>query len=252
MELTLESAFSTGGMVGHFAYLLLVVSMLMRRMFLLRIFVILSAIVAIAYALLWLKDPIGVFWESLLVVVNAVQLAITWHQNRSARFSEEETVFMKNHLPNLSMSDRRKLLNRGIWISGDTGTELTTEGQPVSHLVYLASGQALVISGGRAVAVCEPGAFIGEMTALRGEPASATVKVNKAARYWAIEADQLRDLVRKNTDIGVALEGSFARNMRDKLVRSNKFIQDSGGVISPSPPGEPVQNDDAKPGASVS
>ncbi|MEO1158958.1 MAG: cyclic nucleotide-binding domain-containing protein, partial [Pseudomonadota bacterium] len=75
MELTLESAFSTGGMVGHFAYLLLVVSMLMRRMFLLRIFVILSATIAIAYALFWLKDPIGVFWESLLVVVNAVQLA---------------------------------------------------------------------------------------------------------------------------------------------------------------------------------
>lgn len=244
MELTLESAFSTGGLVGHFAYMLLVLSMVMRRMFLLRIFVILSALVAIAYALFWLKDPIGVFWETLLVVVNAVQLSITWHQNRSARFSDEEKVFMQGHLPSLSLSDRRKLLNRGIWISGEIGAELTTEGQPVRHLVYLASGQALVISGGRAVAVCEPGAFIGEMTALRGEPASATVKINQPARYWAIEAEQLRELVKKNTEIGVALEGSFARNMRDKLVRSNKFIQDSGGVISPSPPGKPVKNDD--------
>ena len=243
MELTLESAFSTGGLVGHFAYMLLVISMLMRRMIWLRIFVILSALVAIAYALLWLKDPIGVFWESLLVAVNAVQLAITWHQNRSARFSDEEKIFMQNHLPGLSLSDRRKLLNRGLWISGDVGIELTTEGQPVRHLIYLASGQALVISGGRAVAVCEPGAFIGEMTALRGEPASATVKVNQAARYWAIEAEQLRGLVRRNAEIGVALEGSFARNMRDKLVRSNKFIKASGGVISPSPPGKPVKHD---------
>ena len=48
MELTLESAFSTGGLVGHFAYMLLVISMLMRRMIWLRIFVILSALVAIA------------------------------------------------------------------------------------------------------------------------------------------------------------------------------------------------------------
>lgn len=150
---------------------------------------------------------------------------------------------MQGHLPSLSLSDRRRLLNRGMWISGEIGTELTTEGQPVNHLVYLASGQALVISGGRAVAVCEPGAFIGEMTALHGEPASATVKLNQAARYWAIEADQLRSLVKKNTEIGVALEGSFARNMRDKLVRSNKFIQDSGGVISPSPPGKPAKRD---------
>ena len=216
-------------MVGHLAYLLLVLSMVMRQMYLLRILVILSASIAIAYALFWLKDPIGVFWESLLIVVNAVQLAITWHQNRSARFSEEEIVFMQGHLPNLSFSDRRKLLNRGIWISGEIGTELTTQGQPVDHLVYLASGQALVISGGHPVAVCEP--------------ASATVKVNQPARYWAIEAEQLRNLVKKNTDIGVALEGSFARNMRDKLVRSNKFIQDSGGVTSPSPPGKPVKHD---------
>ena len=230
-------------MVGHFAYLLLVLSMVMRQMYLLRILVIVSASIAIAYALFWLKDPIGVFWESLLVVVNAVQLAITWHQNRSARFSEEEIVFMQGHLPNLSFSDRRKLLNRGIWISGEIGTELTTQGQPVDHLVYLASGQAMVISGGHPVAVCEPGTFIGEMKALRGEPASATVKVNQPARYWAIEAEQLRNLVKKNTDIGVALEGSFARNMRDKLVRSNKFIQDSGGVTSPSPPGKPVKHD---------
>jgi len=243
VELTLESAFSTGGMVGHFAYMLLVLSMVMRRMFMLRILVILSALVAIAYALFWLKDPIGFFWECLLVVVNVVQLAITWHQNRSARFSDEEKVFMQGHLPNLSLSERRRLLNRGIWISGEPGAELTTEGQPVSHLVYLASGQALVISGGQAVAVCEPGTFIGEMTALRGEPASATVKLNQSARYWAIEAQQLRVLVKRNPEIGVALEGSFARNMRDKLVRSNKFIQDSGGVINPSPPGKPVRQD---------
>jgi len=51
VELTLESAFSTGGLVGHFAYMLLVLSMVMRRMIWLRILVILSALVAIAYAL---------------------------------------------------------------------------------------------------------------------------------------------------------------------------------------------------------
>ena len=220
-------------MVGHFAYLLLVLSMVMRQMYLLRILVIVSASIAIAYALFWLKDPIGVFWESLLVVVNAVQLAITWHQNRSARFSEEETVFMQGHLPSLSFSDRRKLLNRGIWISGEVGTELTTQGQPVDHLVYLGIGPGVGHFRWPPGCCLRAGHVSREMTALRGEPASATVKVNQPARYWAIEADQLRNLVKRNTDIGVALEGSFARNMRDKLVRSNKFIQDSGGVTQP-------------------
>jgi hypothetical protein len=108
---------------------------------------------------------------------------------------------------------------------------------PVSHLYYLADGQALVSSGGHAVAVREPGTFIGEMTAMHGDPANGTVKLIHDSRYWAIEAQRLRDLVIKDPEIGTALEGSFARNMRDKLERSNRFILDSGGVRRPSPPG---------------
>ncbi len=77
MDLTLKSAFLTGGMVGHLSYVLLVLSMVMRRMSLLRMLVIASAFVAITYDWFWLKDPVGVFWETLLVLVNIVQLSIT-------------------------------------------------------------------------------------------------------------------------------------------------------------------------------
>ncbi|MAZ15216.1 Crp/Fnr family transcriptional regulator [Oricola sp.] len=239
MELTLESAFSTGGLVGHASYLLLVLSMMMRGMTLLRILVILSAFMSILYDTVWLKDPVGVFWESMLVLVNIVQLAITWQQNRSARFSDEEKVFMEGHLPDLSMSQRRKLLNQGIWITGEEETDLTTEGKPVDHLVYLATGQALVYSGKHPVAVCDPGSFIGEMTVMNGEPANGTVRLKTTSRYWAIEAGRLRELLKKEPEIKNALEGGFSRNMRDKLVRSNKFILDSGGVRKPSPPNKP-------------
>jgi hypothetical protein len=241
MELTLESALSPQGLFGHTSYILLVISMMMRRMVWLRILVILSAIVGITYASVVLSDPVGTFWETLLVLVNIVQLTITWHQNRSARFTDEERVFMDGHLPNLSMAQRRKLLNQGLWVSGEKDSPLTEEGVPVSHLYYLADGQALVSSGGHAVAVCEPGTFIGEMTAMHGDPANGTVKLIRDSRYWAIDAQRLRDLVSKDPEIGTALESSFARNMRDKLVRSNRFILESGGVRRPSPLGPRIR-----------
>ena len=224
MDLTLESAFSPGGLVGHAAYMLLVLSMLMRTMSLLRILVIFSALVAIAYAWFWLKDPVGVFWEALLVLVNLVQLAITWHQNRTARFSKEEKTFLETHLPGLSLGQARKLLNQGMWITGETDTQLTREGVPVSHLYYLASGEGLVISGGHPVAKCEPGSFIGEMTVMSGEPANGSVQLLCISRYWAIEADRLRKLAYRDPEIGKALDASFARNMREKLVRSNRSL----------------------------
>ena len=72
-----------------------------------------------------------------------------------------------------------------------------------------------------------------------GEAANGTVRLKATSRYWAIEAGRLRELLKKEPEIKNALEGGFSRNMRDKLVRSNKFILDSGGVRKPSPPNKP-------------
>lgn len=224
MELTIESALSPGGLVGHTSYLLLVISMLMRRMWLLRILAIASSLVAIAYDLIWLKDPVGVFWESLLVTVNVVQLSITWVLNHRVRLSHEEIDMVDSHLRSLDRIDQRRLLNSGLWISGEKGTVLTQEGNPVTHLTYLASGGADIFSGGHRVAECVPGAFIGEMTVLTGDSATGTAVLSLPSRYWVIDAEVLRALVARHDHIGHALKAGFADNLRDKLVRANAQV----------------------------
>jgi hypothetical protein len=224
MELTLDSALSAGGLVGHLSYLLLVVSMLMRSIGPLRMFAIASALVGIGYDLFWVKDPIGVFWESLLLSVNVFQLAVIRIENSRAHFSDEEAEFVESKFPHLSRAHGRKMLNAGLWVTGEPETTLTTEGEPVHHLIFLASGEATVASAGQVVAVCDPGAFIGEMTVLTGEPANGTATLSKQSRYWAVEAATLRKLVKSIPEIDRALQSGFARNLRDKLVRSNRFI----------------------------
>ena len=49
MELTLESAFSAGGLLGNLSYLLLIASMAMRDIFWLRVLAIFSGLTGIAY-----------------------------------------------------------------------------------------------------------------------------------------------------------------------------------------------------------
>jgi len=153
MELTPDSALSGQGMIGHATYLLLVVSMMMRNMLYLRIIVILSALVGITYSSVILHDPVGTFWESLLVAVNIVQLAISHILNRRARFSLEEAEFMQGCFSDRGAALRRKLLNRGEWFSGNPGERLTTEGQTVSRLIFIAKGAAAIESAGQVVAV---------------------------------------------------------------------------------------------------
>ena len=194
MELTLESAFSTGGLVGHLSYLLLIVSMVMRVMWVLRVFVILSAFTAIAYDFIWLKDPVGVFWESLLVLVNIVQLSITYAQTRFEKFTDHEASFVHGAFPGLSNTLKRKVIRKGHWLEADAGTVITRAGEPVEKLVFIADGTVTPI------------------------------------RYWAIRGDDLRSLVESNEEINQAVYASFHRNMLTKLVEANRLLDKSGGM----------------------
>jgi len=229
MELTLESALSRGGIVGHSSYLLLVISMMMQRISLLRILVIASALLAILYDWVWLKDPVGVFWESTLVLVNIVQLLVLYWKNLVARFSEDELVFINGKLPGLSRGRSRALLNLGKWVEAANGHILTREGEAASDLVYISRGVVDVFVGGKQVSRCSAGDFIGEMTILNRDPATATTTVNGVAHIWTISADDLHRIIARHSEIKTELEASFSRNYREKIIQSNVLV--SQGVV---------------------
>lgn len=231
MELTLESAFSTGGIVGHLSYLLLVISMLMRVMWVLRVLVILSAFFAIAYDLIWLKDPVGVFWESLLVVVNIAQLSITYVQNRFAKFNSVEASFVHKAFPGLDNTLKRRILNHGSWVDAGTGAVLTKVGELVQRLVYIANGEVEISVNNSIVGHCGNGDFIGELTVLSGKPATGTAGITHPTLYWAIDGDALRKLVASNDEISQSVHACFHHSMLSKLVASNHQLQKSGVVV---------------------
>lgn len=222
MELTLSSALSPGAMVGHFAYLLLVASMLMRTLFALRLLVIASALVAIAYAAIWLNDPVSSFWEALLVLVNILQITREWIANRRARFSVEEQAFVDARLSELSPSEARYVLNLGVWADGAAGTILTTQGEPVNNLVYLIAGAVDIEFDNAKVGSCFPGNYIGEMSVLEGGQASATATVSEPSRYWMVSAKQLRKLHQNQPKIAAAFEVGIARDLRAKIIKANE------------------------------
>jgi hypothetical protein len=228
LELTLESALSPGAMVGHFAYLLLVISMLMRSITWLRIFVILSAIVALIYGWVFLHDPVTVFWETMLIIVNVVQIFLIWQANRRATFNEDEKRMIAERLRGLSPREARRLLDMGLWVEGAPGTELTEQGQPVKHLVYLVSGLAEIDVDGRIVGQCEAGNFVGEMSLVDGGPASATARVTEQAHYWMIATDKLRKLRAEASPLMAALEVGIAHDLKTKIMASNSRAGQAG------------------------
>jgi hypothetical protein len=221
MQLSIESALSLEGLLGHIAYILLISSMLMRKMVWLRILVILSSISGIGYSWFILTDPVSSFWKTLLILVNVLQLALSWWLDRRAQFSPIEDLMIERHFATVPRGRVRKLLKLGAWATVPAGTVLTREGEAVEKLTYLATGSASVKVGGSEIAVGEAGGFVGEMTALSGETAFATVTLREEATVWQADAKTLREVAARHTDIGRVLESAFFRMLRQRLNQRN-------------------------------
>ncbi len=137
------------------------------------------------------------------------------------RFTPEEADFIASKMPHLHKHRARKFLDNGIWVTGKPGTQLTQEEIPVDELIYMADGEADVTLGGHVIGQCVGGDYIGEITSLGGEPASATVTLTKPSRYFCIKASRVRELVCKTPELREALAVSFAAATGSKLSAIN-------------------------------
>lgn len=217
MDLPSDVSFITDGWAGHLSYLLLVLSMLMRRMLWLRLCVIASALVGIAFDYFWLGNPVGVFWQSLLVVVNLAELFLLWRNDRNAVFSAEEDRFRAALLDGLSPGRARRFLDMGLWEDLPDGTVLTREGECPDYLAYVAEGEVEVLNSKGVVRVVPAGHYIGEMSLMGDNRATATTILHTPARLWRIERPKLLRLRESNHAMMAAVETGIARDMRAKL-----------------------------------
>ena len=155
------------------------------------------------------------------ITISIVGLVRAYLLHQIIRFSEQERMILARIAPGLSKPNGRALLSLGAWVDGTHDTELTVQGEAISHMYWIQSGQVAVWAGGQRVAELGAGAVLGEATALTGSPATATVKVDQAARYFCIPAKAMRDLAGKNAEIRAELQQSFSAEMRNKLEESN-------------------------------
>ena len=155
------------------------------------------------------------------ITISVVGMIRAYLLHHVIRFTDDERTVLERIAPGLGKPEGRKLLNLGSWVDGKHDTDLTVQGEAISHLYWIKSGQVAVWAGGQRVAEIGAGSVLGEATALTGAPATATVKVDQAAHYFCIPATALRDLAKKNAEIRAELQQSFSSEMRNKLEESN-------------------------------
>lgn len=213
-----------GHLFGHFTYLLLILSFLMRKMVWLRALAISSGIAKIIYRLYFVFDPISVFWEAVFVLVNVGQLLLIWWENRAPDYTEEERHFIDMVGPSLPAATARRLLKSGRWADVPAGEQLTVDGQRVEALTFISSGLVQIEKNGARIGACGPGDFLGEMTYASGKAATATAVTLEPTRVLRFERKALEAAQAARPMIRIALQASFNRNLIDKLLRSNEAL----------------------------
>ena len=228
----IATAFTPGGLVIQLAFALLVAAILSTRVDRARALVAVAAAIGLAHSMLISGDVIGAIWWGILLGAALLVLGRRAAENSKVRFTAEEEGMLKGVFSALPRSRARHLLDQGFWLSGREGDVLTREEESVSHLYYLASGEAKVMSHDRQVGTCRPGDLIGEATVLSGDQASATVVLSSPARFWCAPASVLRPYIQAHDDVRRALEHGFAESLKNKLRQSNERIAEAGGVAA--------------------
>ena len=158
------------------------------------------------------------------VIISVVGLARLYIVHRYLRLNDEEQAAATRLVPGLAKDRIRRLLAHGAWVDASPGHRLTREGEPVTHLVYLASGVCRIEIDDTLVATIGAGGLVGEMTYHTGQPATATVTVETPARLLAFERAGLEAFLTRNDDIRTVLEQSGAGDRRRNLAATSRTL----------------------------
>lgn len=161
--------------------------------------------------------------QSSWIVISLLGMArLAWINSR-VRFSAGEVTMLQHVFPDIPAPSARRFLNQGSWVDVQAGDSLTSEGQPVVNMYYIASGKAEVVSSGQAVGTIESG-LVGEMNVLSSGAASASVQIVTTSRLFVISGTSLRRLCTRDPDFRVALENGMSRDIGRKLMRANRQL----------------------------
>lgn len=204
---------------------LLVVSALAPRVRLIRFFGLLAGI---AFAIHFAWNPGGGSWlvfAILFALANGVQLAMLEYRARSGKMLDDERELFEQVMRIEEPSKQRRLLDVIEWQDVSAGAELMQQGQSQPPLIYVAQGSAVIEVDGKQVGACGPGDFLGEMSLISGQTASATVRAGEQMRIAHFDRDAMAALARGVPEIGKALDGALNRSLAAKVMRMNQAAQ---------------------------
>lgn len=160
----------------------------------------------------------GVFALLLVNLFQTVRLART---KNLSEWSEEERYLQSTAFRALPNETFKKLMEIAEWRTVNKGDTLINEHDEVNALMLIYDGTATVHLEHKPITYVRENSFIGEMSFLTGNPASATVKAASTMRIIVWKKDSLYELMAQESDIKTGLQTLFSYDLAEKLSKQN-------------------------------
>lgn len=222
-----------GLVFAHLAALLLAAAALITQPRLMRLLAALAGTMAVVYFAMAGAGIAWLFWAALFAAINALRFAGLAMRARSGKLLEEERELFDEVMKIGEPGQQRHLKDLIDWRDIAAGDSLLKQGQANPPLIYVARGKAGIDVDGKRVGECAPGDFLGEMSLISGQTATATVTAAEPMRVARFDREALAQLARAAPDVGRALDSALNRSLAAKVLRMNAVAAARGENITP-------------------
>ena len=158
-----------------------------------------------------------IFWLAVFIAINSFRIVGIIVEHRSIDFSEEELELHETVFQSFSSVEFMKLMRIGEWRVAESGHWFVQQGNTIEGLKLLFNGEVVIERGGKEVGRVRDGSMIGEMSFIQGGAATATVTSTRPCHYIVWPKDKLRQLLKRNPSMDIAMKHVFSMDLTRKL-----------------------------------
>ena len=201
--------------IQHLGYIFTFLAISIKDVLWLRI------VLAIAQTLLgiyqWMENRMDVVvWNSIFTIINCYHIYKIKDERTPIKIPDEIKDIYINMFKNFTT---KEFIN--FWNLGDykiiKNSQIVFEGKKQEHLLLILSGEASVIKENKVINTLGRGKFVGEMSLITNEPASADIISKNEIKYIMWDQQMLKHFEQTNKDLWIKLHNILSKDLIDKI-----------------------------------
>jgi Cyclic nucleotide-binding domain len=157
------------------------------------------------------------FWMVPTFLINVWMIIQIYREKRDIGIGDDVRALF-NKIAVLTPKQFKSLIAISSRTTGNGG-EILSQGANVDRLYFLLKGAAKLTKGNYTATVRE-GIFLGEIAFITQSFASATVELHSESECLSWDTHTLRDLMKRQPAIDIAIRGIFNRDLAEKVANS--------------------------------